>query len=113
QANFQVQITGRAAADARAALAGQSNALTFDDAGRNRHLQRARLHDDAAVVAELRRLELDRVRPALERVLQIDLDLGDVILARLSEAASPSSPTAVTEALPERTALAEQGGEEV
>src|SRR6185436_1678792 len=61
----------------------------------------------------VRRLELDGVRPALERVLQIDLDLGDVILSRLSEAARASSPTALTEALPERTALAEQGGEEV
>ena len=88
KANLQVQIARRAAADARTALSGETNALTFGHTRGNRHLERARLHDDAAVVAELRRLQLERVSAAAERVLEIDLDLGDVILAGRGEAAA-------------------------
>ena len=49
---------------------------------------------------------------AAERVLQVDLDFRDVVLAGRGEAARASG-AALVEALAERTALAEQRSEEV
>src|SRR5687768_268709 len=103
EADFQEQIAGRTAAHARAALTRQANALAFDDAFRNRDLQRARTNRDAAVVAQLRRLELDRLGAAVECIFQIDLNLGGVILSGGGEPASWACA-----ALTERTACAEQ-----
>jgi hypothetical protein len=74
-------------------LAREPDALAFDHARRDRHLEGARLRGHAAIVAELRSLELDGVRAALERVFQIDLDLRHVILARRCEAAAAAAAT--------------------
>ena len=50
---------------------------------------------DVTVLAELRRLELDRLRAAAKGVFEVDLDLRDVIVAGRREAAA-----AATAALP-------------
>src|SRR5690606_5130837 len=107
EAHFEVEIARLAAMHAWAALTYQPNALSFNDACRNRDAQCSRLHEHVAILRKLRCLELDRLRAPAKCILEIDLDLCDVILAGAGEMAATRA------SLAERTARAEQGCEEI
>src|SRR5690606_17296814 len=54
ETHFEVEVAGRTPADARAALAGETDVLALDDAAGYGDLQRAFLPDDPAALVEPR-----------------------------------------------------------
>src|SRR5688500_8987983 len=84
-ADLEIEVSRRTAADAGAALPREPDLLTFVDAGGNAHAQRARLHAQFTLGGKLRRAQLDHACAAAIRILEIDLDPGHVVLPRRRE----------------------------
>ena len=74
-------------AHARAALTREPDLLALDDPRGDRYAQGARLRRDVAVRSDLGRAQFERARSTAVRVLEVDLDAGDVVLASSRKAA--------------------------
>ncbi|MNL31280.1 hypothetical protein D3C87_1530580 [compost metagenome] len=85
EAHFQVQVAVFAAAIAGHALPCQTDELAFAHAWRNTHAERAGLHLGMALVVHFHGPQADVARRALERVFQVHLDGGVVVVAARAE----------------------------
>src|SRR5690606_23131678 len=91
KADLEVEIAGRATAQARRALAGQADALAFGNPLGDTHVEGAGAGQDAAIGAKLGNVQGDGLGRAPVGILQRDLDAGHLILATHPKTASAGS----------------------
>ena len=103
--HFQVQVAGRALLGGGRSLAGETDQLALAHAGRDLHIQRARLQRHPTLVVHFRHAQGDSLLRAAPGVLDVQQDPGVVILT-----AHPGAASARVPSLPHAP---EQLGEEV